>query len=106
MNVGSLLAVAESQCLARLDAQLLLLHALGRSERDRGWLLAHDTDEIEPEHAAAFAALCMRRQSGEPIAYILGHKEFHGLDLSVDARVLVPRPDTETLCGLGDRVAG
>jgi release factor glutamine methyltransferase len=41
--------------------------------------------------------MCLRRAAGDPVAYIVGHKEFFGLTLQVDARVLVPRPDTETL---------
>jgi len=83
--------------LERLDAQLLLLHALGRDMGDRAWLLAHDTDEVGSEAEAAFQALCARRLAGVPVAYLVGRKEFFGLNLAVDARVLVPRPDTETL---------
>jgi release factor glutamine methyltransferase len=97
MSVAQALAAAMALGLERLDAQLLLLHALGRSENDRGWLLAHDTDEVPPALQAAFVSACERRAAGEPLAYIVGHKEFHGLDLLVDSRVLIPRPDTETL---------
>lgn len=97
MNVTQALAAGAALGLERLDAQLLLLRALGRSETDRGWLLAHDTDEVPASAQARFLETCERRASGEPLAYIVGHKEFHGLDLQVDARVLVPRPDTETL---------
>ncbi|NKF15220.1 peptide chain release factor N(5)-glutamine methyltransferase, partial [Rhizobium sp. BUS002] len=81
----------------RLDAQLLLLHALGRAPHDRAWLLAHDTDAMPDAAWSALAAQLSRRRTGEPVAYLLGEKEFHGLNLQVDARVLVPRPDTETL---------
>ncbi|MDP9898597.1 peptide chain release factor N(5)-glutamine methyltransferase [Variovorax ginsengisoli] len=81
----------------RLDAQLLLLHALGRAPHDRAWLLAHDTDALPEAAWLHFAAGCARRRAGEPVAYLVGEKEFHGLTLKVDARVLVPRPDTETL---------
>jgi release factor glutamine methyltransferase len=97
MNVAQALAAATALGLERLDAQLLLLHALGRSETDRGWLLAHDTDDVPTPAQDAYVAECQRRAAGEPLAYIVGHKEFHGLDLQVDSRVLVPRPDTETL---------
>lgn len=83
--------------LDRLDAQLLLLHALGKPTHARAWLLAHDTDEVPEDAAQHFQALCLRRAGGEPLAYIVGSKEFFGLTLQVDARVLVPRPDTETL---------
>ncbi|RZJ15424.1 MAG: peptide chain release factor N(5)-glutamine methyltransferase [Haliea sp.] len=91
------LAAARVLGLDRLDAQLLLLHALGRPDSDRGWLLAHDGDALPADTADRFRQLSLRRAAGEPLAYIVGHKEFFGLDLAVDARVLVPRPDTETL---------
>jgi release factor glutamine methyltransferase len=97
MTVAQALAAAAALGIERLDAQLLLLHALARSETDRGWLLAHDTDELAPQRQAEYEALCRRRAAGEPLAYIVGHKEFHGIDLLVDGRVLVPRPDTETI---------
>jgi release factor glutamine methyltransferase len=83
--------------LDRLDAQMLLLHALGRSPHDRAWLIAHDSDLLTPEAKIRWQALLQRRQAGEPVAYLLGEKEFSGLTLQVDARVLVPRPDTEVL---------
>ena len=95
------MAAAQTLGLERLDSQLLLLHALGKTASARAWLLAHDTDELTPEVAQAFRALCLRRASGEPLAYIVGSKEFFGLALQVDSRVLVPRPDTETLVDFG-----
>ena len=88
---------AQAQSLDRLDAQLLVLHALGRGAHDRAWLLVHDTDALPDTAQATLQAAVLRRVAGEPLAYITGHKEFFGLDLQVDARVLVPRPDTETL---------
>ena len=91
------LAAAQTLGLERLDSQLLLLHALDKPASARARPLAHDTDELTPEVASAFRALCVRRASGEPLAYIVGSKEFFGLALQVDGRVLVPRPDTETL---------
>lgn len=96
MNIAQALA-GSSLALERLDAQLLLLHVLGRAQTDRAWLLAHDTDELADAVQADFTRMCERRAAGEPLAYIVGRKEFFGLDLAVDARVLVPRPDTETL---------
>jgi release factor glutamine methyltransferase len=83
--------------LERLEAQLLLLHVLGRSVTERGWLLAHDSDVLAPEQASQLGELAQRRLQGEPLGYLTGHQAFYGLDLQVDARVLVPRPDTETL---------
>jgi release factor glutamine methyltransferase len=88
---------AQAQGLARIDAQLLLLHTLGRDPNDRAWLLAHDTDALPADADNKFEALSQRRLAGEPVAYLTGHKAFYGLQLRVDARVLDPRPDTETL---------
>ncbi|SFB67906.1 [protein release factor]-glutamine N5-methyltransferase [Polaromonas sp. OV174] len=97
LTVTQALANAQTLGLERLDGQLLLLYALGKPGDARAWLLAHDTDELNDEITQAFRALSLRRASGEPLAYIVGSKEFFGLKLQVDSRVLVPRPDTETL---------
>jgi release factor glutamine methyltransferase len=88
---------AHAQGLVRVDAQMLLLHSLGRPLHDRAWLLANDSDALTPAQQATWQAALQRRMSGEPVAYITGRKDFFGLTLSVDARVLDPRPDTETL---------
>ncbi len=74
-----------------------MLHALGRSQSDRAWLITHDDEELSEPATLAFNSFCQRRLNGEPVAYIVGSKPFFGLDLLVDSRVLVPRPDTETL---------
>jgi len=97
MTIAQALIAAGAMGLARLDAQLLLLQAIGRAPQDRGWLLAHDRDELDEARQGQFMALCRRRLGGEPLAYIAGRCEFFGLALHVDARVLVPRADTETL---------
>jgi release factor glutamine methyltransferase len=97
MNIQQALAHAHALGLERLDTQLLLLHALGKRGDERAWLLAHDTDALAAETQEVLDGYLLRRRRGEPVAYITGHKEFYGLDLQVDARVLVPRPDTETL---------
>jgi release factor glutamine methyltransferase len=88
---------AQQQGLDRLDAQMLLLWALGRQIHDRAWLLTHDLDPLPIPAASRWQAAVGRRLAGEPLAYIAGEKAFFGLSLRVDARVLVPRPDTETL---------
>jgi release factor glutamine methyltransferase len=85
------------QGLARLDAQILLLHAMARPLHDRAWLLAHDTDLLTEAQQHKWDQALQRRQQGEPVAYITGRKDFFGLTLNVDARVLDPRPDTEIL---------
>ena len=96
-TVAQALATAQQAGLPRIDAQMLLLHVLGRAPHDRAWLIAHDDDTLAPDAAAHFQALCARRRAGEPVAYLTGIKAFHGLTLQVDARVLDPRDDTETL---------
>jgi release factor glutamine methyltransferase len=79
---------------ARVDAQILLQHALNVT---RAWLIARTDQALDSEQQARFASLLQRRLRGEPVAYILGNREFYGLDLSVAPGVLIPRPDTETL---------
>ncbi len=97
MTLIDALKQAATAGLDRLDAQMLLLLALGRDMNDRAWLLAHDTDPLPADAADRCADLVRRRLAGEPVAYLAGTKAFFGLDLQVDPRVLVPRPDTETL---------
>jgi release factor glutamine methyltransferase len=77
----------------RLDAELLAAHAFGLS---RVQLYTQFDRPLSAEELAAFRELVKRRQAGEPVAYLTGHKEFWSLDLVVDRRVLIPRPDTET----------
>jgi release factor glutamine methyltransferase len=81
----------------RLDAELLLAHVLGLS---RGQLHARDRDALPPEKATEYRRLLERRQSGEPVSYLTGRREFWTLNLHVDPRVLVPRPETERLVEL------
>lgn len=97
ITVSQALAAAQALDLGRLDAQLLLLHALGKPDTDRAWLLAHDGDALAEPVAEAFRLFSLRRAAGEPLAYIVGYKEFFGLRFNVNPCVLVPRPDTETL---------
>lgn len=81
----------------RLDAEVLLGHVL---HVDRATLLASPEAGVGADAARTFDELVERRASGEPVAYIRGLKEFYGLVLSVDARALIPRPETETLVDL------
>jgi release factor glutamine methyltransferase len=90
-------ALAPTSPTPRLDAELLLAHALGWP---RARLLAERAHAPSPQEAASFAAMVARRAALEPVAYIVGHKEFYGLDFFVDQRVLVPRPETELLVEL------
>ena len=79
---------------AKLEAQLLLQHALNVN---RAWLIAHQDENLPPSIEAAYRAMLERRLNGEPIAYILGYREFYGLKLKVSPDTLIPRADTETL---------
>ena len=93
-SIAQALAHARALGVARLDAQLLLAYRLGRP---RAWLLAHEDAPLAAADARAVTALFARRADGEPLAYLVGEREFHGLTLRVTPAVLVPRPDTETL---------
>ena len=93
-DVARALAWARQQGLDRLDAQLLLGHGL---QQGRAWLVAHDDAALAPAISGAYIEHCRRRAAGEPLAYIVGEREFHGLRLRVTPDVLVPRPDTEVL---------
>ncbi|HEX8968932.1 MAG TPA: peptide chain release factor N(5)-glutamine methyltransferase, partial [Chloroflexota bacterium] len=82
----------------RLDAQLLLGSVTGWS---RTALLAHPERSISAAAAVAFEALLARREANEPIAYLLGEREFYGRLFKVDRRALIPRPETELLVEIG-----
>lgn len=79
---------------ARLDAEVLLAHVLGVT---RAGLYAHPERRLSAEEAAAWEAALTRRARREPAAYILGYRAFYDLELVVDRRVLVPRPETELI---------
>ena len=79
---------------AKLEAELLLASVL---ERDRTWLRTWPDKILSPDQCQTFEALLSRRQKGEPIAYILGQREFWSLTLTVTPETLIPRPETELL---------
>lgn len=79
---------------ARLEAQILAAHALGVN---RAWLVAHDRDGLPLDEANNVETLIARREKGEPVAYILGEREFYGRMFTVSPDVLIPRPETELL---------
>ena len=100
MNVRDLLAAAAERIGggdARLAAELLLAHALGVT---RARLYAWPEHEPDPAQRDAFERLVAARASGEPIAYLTGHREFWSLDLAVTPDVLIPRHETELLVEL------
>jgi release factor glutamine methyltransferase len=94
ITVAQLLARGRALGLARLDTQLLLAHQLGQP---RSWLLAHGDEPLLPTDEKACLQLLEQRADGMPLAYLVGRREFHGLDFAVTPAVLVPRPDTELL---------
>ncbi len=79
---------------SHLDAQVILAHVL---DVDRTWLFAHYDYKLTTEQAATYTTLIVRRMHHEPVAYLIGRKEFYGLEFMVDRRVLIPRPETELL---------
>ena len=91
-TIAEFLSYARLIGVERLDAQVLLAHQMGRP---RAWLLCHADAPLD--NANAVLALLQRRAAGEPLAYLTGEREFHGLVLRITPDVLVPRPDTETL---------
>jgi release factor glutamine methyltransferase len=78
----------------RLDAELLLAEVLGVN---RAAILAHPDRRLKPKELTRYRGLVARRAEREPLAYLLGRREFFGLDFMVDARALIPRPETELL---------
>ena len=95
--VQQALSQAQAQGLTRLDAEMLLLHALSQSSKARAWLLTHEFQVLDQTQIEQFQKFTQRRLKLEPVAYILGYKEFFGLTLHINNQVLDPRPDTETL---------
>jgi release factor glutamine methyltransferase len=92
---SALIALTASGCdTPRLDAEVLLADAMGV---ERATIVAHPELELEPDAARAFQDAARRRSRREPVAYILGRRGFRHLELAVDDRVLVPRPETEHL---------
>jgi release factor glutamine methyltransferase len=104
VTVGDALAAAAARLgsagvdTPRLDAEVLLASVL---EVDRGRLVIDSRAGLDPAAAAEFSALLARREAREPVAYILGRRAFRRLELSVDRRVLIPRPETELLVEVG-----
>ncbi len=103
MHIQLALRAARAQLdAARVDApattaRLLLSQVLGQSKE---WLVAHGDESLSPAQHHQFQSLLARVIAHEPLFYVLGHREFFGLDLFIDKRVLIPRPETEMLVEL------
>jgi release factor glutamine methyltransferase len=95
------MAHAQSEGIDRLDAQLLIGALLNQP---RGWLIAHDDLLLTRIQSEKLMQWVSRRLDGEPLAYLLGQKEFYGLMLEIGPSVLVPRPETELLVDWGLRL--
>lgn len=87
-------ALIATSGLDKVDSRVLMQHVLGVS---RAWLIAHGDEFLSEEQLVQFQSLVARRQSGEPIAYLVGYREFWGRDFRVTSDVLIPRPETELL---------
>lgn len=92
--MATVLEVIKASPLPLLETHLLLQHVLGVN---RAWLIAHDGDTLDSTKLSDYSSLQQRRINGEPIAYIVGIKEFYGREFNVNPDVLIPRPDTELL---------
>ena len=92
-TVAAALAAARAKVPAS-EARLLLGHVMGRPA---AWLIVHDDQVLDEDELLAFASLVARRAGGEPVAYLLGSREFFGRKFAVSPSVLIPRPETELL---------
>ncbi|HQR03755.1 MAG TPA: peptide chain release factor N(5)-glutamine methyltransferase [Rhodocyclaceae bacterium] len=97
MNTLAQVLAAARQRIGASEARLLLSHVLGRGS---AWIEAHREDSLTVDEVARFTELVARRGEGEPVAYLLGTREFYGRDFIVDRDVLIPRPETELLVDL------
>ena len=96
-------AALRNSGLVPLDARLLLQHVIGV---DHAALIAHEERVLSPAEVGRYHALVERRGRGEPIAYLIGWREFYGRRFGIDVSVLIPRPETELLVDLSlDRIA-
>jgi hypothetical protein len=96
-TIAAALAAARAK-LPASEARLLLGHVMRQGP---AWLIAHDDELLDEDALLAFAALVARRAGGEPVAYLVGYREFFGRRFAVSPAVLIPRPETELLIEVG-----
>jgi release factor glutamine methyltransferase len=94
MNIRTLLEQFAQRDIPRSEVRLLIAHAL---QRDHAWLVTHDDEALDTSQVDAIRILIARRISGEPIAYIVGYREFYGRRFKCTPAALIPRPETELL---------
>lgn len=99
MKISEWLAGAKRE-ISTLDAELIALSAFAPEGVDRSWLVAHGDSAVSSEAVLTADGMLTRRAGGEPLAYILGFKEFYGRKFKVSPEVLIPRPETEELIEL------
>jgi len=97
MNTVRAALAAAGKRLPASEARLLLGHVV---DRPAVWLIAHDDEVLDEAVLLRFASLVARRKGGEPVAYLLGYREFYGREFAVSPDVLIPRPETELLVDL------
>ncbi len=95
-TVARALAAAREK-LPASEVRLLLGHVLGRPA---AWLMTYDDEVLDEDALLRFASLVARRKGGEPVAYLVGYREFYGREFAVSPEVLIPRPETELLVDL------
>lgn len=101
-SIAAALAAARRKIPAS-EARLLLGHVL---QRDTAWLLGHDEVDLDEDQLLAYASLVARRHGGEPVAYLVGHREFYGRNFAVGPEVLIPRPESELLVDIAKANVG
>lgn len=101
-SIAAALAAARRKIPAS-EARLLLGHVL---QCDAAWLLGHDEVDLDEDQLLAYASLVARRHGGEPVAYLVGHREFYGRNFAVGPEVLIPRPESELLVDIAKANVG
>jgi release factor glutamine methyltransferase len=97
ISIAALMRAGAMDAMDAIDARVLLRTVLGVND---AYLIAHADEVVSAQHEAQFRALAARRAAGEPVAYLVGEREFYGRVFAVSPAVLIPRPETELLVAL------